>query len=187
MLGITDLKVGRAIQLDGVPFVVTYNQYSKQARGAGVMKTKLRNLLTGRTMERTFQGAEKVEEADIRYGRAQFLYANAGDYEFMDQETFETVTFTGEVLGDTAHFLLEGTDVDIQYFGDTPINVKVPPKVTFTVIETEPGVKGDTAQGGNKDATIDTGYVLKVPLFVNKEDKIVVNTDTGEYVERAKS
>lgn len=186
MLNLSDLKVGTHIQLDGAPYTIVWNQFSKKARGGGVMKTKIKNLISGSVTEKTFQGSDKVEPADIGYKRAQFLYRNGDDCEFMDQESFDTVNFSAEVLGDQANFLLDGMDVDIQYFGSQAINIQLPPKMTFEVIETEPGVKGDTAQGGTKSATIDTGYVVKVPLFITKGEKIVVNTTSGEYAERAK-
>ena len=187
MLGITDLKVGQYIQLDGQPYVVTWNQFSKTARQGGNMKTKLKNLITGNTIEKTFSGAEKVEEAEISYKRAQFLYATGDEYEFMDNETYEQVSFDKKRLGDVVWFLTDGMDVDIQYFNGEPINVQLQPKMTFEVIETEPGVKGNTAGNVTKDAKISTGYTLKVPPFIEKGDRIVINTLNGEYVERAKN
>lgn len=186
MLGITDLKTGAKLILDGEPYIVTWNQFGKTARQGGVMKTKLRNLLNGRVMEKTFQGSDKIEEADVGFRRAQFLYSTGDEFEFMDQESFETVTLSRESLGETASFLTDGMDVDLQYFNARPINVQLPPKMTFTVTETDPGVKGDRAQSGTKPAKIDTGYMVSVPLFVEKGEKIVINTDSGEYVERAR-
>ncbi len=186
MLGITDLKVGKNIVLDGQPYVVTWNQHSKQARGAGVMKTKLKNLLTGRALERTFQGSDKIEGAEIQFKRAQYLYQSGTDYEFMDQESFENVSFSEEVLGDDKFYLQDGMDVDIQYFNGNPINLKFPPKLTFEIAQTDPGVTGDRAQAGTKPATCVGGLTLQVPMFVEKGEKIVVNTINGEYVERAK-
>jgi len=187
MLGITDLKVGKTIQLDGQPYLIVWNQHSKQARGGGVMKTKLKNLLTGNALERTFQGAESIEPAEVFYRKSQYLYASGDDYEFMDQENFETFQFTADQLGEKAKLLVDGMDVDVQYFGDKPINLQLPPKMTLKVVQTDPGVKGDTATGGSKPATLETGYVIKqVPLFINEGDSIVINTDSGEYVERAK-
>ncbi len=150
------------------------------------MKTKLKNLLTGSTMERTFSGSEKVDPAEINYKKAQFLYANGSDYEFMDNETYEQMVFTAEQLGESISFLSDGMDVDVQYFNGNPINVQVPAKMTFEITETEPGVKGNTAGNVTKDATLETGYVIKVPPFLNKGDKVIVNTLSGEYVERAK-
>ena len=186
MLGITDLKVGARIQLDGEPYLVVWSQHSKQARGAGVMKTKMKNLISGATVERTFQGNDKIDPADIGFKRAQFLYVNGDDYEFMDQESFETVNFTKEQLGDNVYFMRDGMDVDIQYFEGRPINIQLQPKMEFEVVETEPGVKGDTATGGSKPAITDTGYTVKVPLFIDKGERIIINTDTGEYCERVK-
>ncbi len=187
MLGITDLKIGAKIQIENVPYSITWNRYSKQARGAGVMKTKLKNLLTGGVVEKTFQGAEKVEPAEISFRRVQFLYSSGNDYEFMDQETFEQISFQKDRLGEIAYFLIDGMDADIQYFDEKPINVQVAPKLKFKVTATDPGVKGDTATGGTKPATIETGYIVKqVPLFINIGDTIIINTDSGEYIERAK-
>lgn len=186
MLGLTDLKVGQNLILNETPYVVTWNQFSKTGRQGGVMKTKLKNLITGAVMEKTFQGSDKVEEAEITYRKAQFLYANGDDFEFMDNETFEQMVFSRESLGTTINFLSDGMNCDIQYFNGKPINVQVQPKLTFEITETEPGVKGNTAGNVTKNATIETGYVLKVPPFIEKGEKIVINTLTGEYIERAK-
>lgn len=186
MLGITDVKTGAKIELNGEPYIVTWNQFSKTARQGGVMKAKLKNLITGKTMEKTFQGSDKIEAADVVFRKAQFLYANGDDYDFMDQESFETVTLNKEVLGTAAHFLSDGIEVDLQYFNGNPINIQLPPKMAFDVEWAEPGVKGDTASGGNKNARISTGYELKVPFFIDAGERIMVNTDTGEYSEREK-
>ena len=186
MLGLADIKTGKYIVLNNEPYLVTYNQFGKQARGTGTMKTKLKNLITGAVKEETFQGNDKVEEASISFRKAQFLYANGNEYDFMDEETFDQVSFTKDQLGDTAMFLQDGMNIDIQYFNGNAINVQLPTKMTFTITETDPGVRGDTATGGSKPATLETGYVIKVPLFVNKGEKVIINTLTGEYVERAK-
>lgn len=186
MLSISELKTGVHVQLDGQPYTITWNQFGKTARQGGNMKTKLKNLLTGNTMERTFSGAEKVEPAEISYRKAQFLYANGDEYEFMDNESYEQMVFTKEKLGDTVNYMSDGMDVDIQYFNGEPINVSVQAKMTFEITETEPGVKGNTAGNVTKDATLETGLVIKVPPFINKGDKVVINTLSGEYVERAK-
>ena len=186
MLSLAQIKTGQKIQLEGVPYLVTWNQFSKTARQGGTMKTKCKNLLTGNTMEKTFQGSDKVEEAEIGYKRAQFLYVNGEDYEFMDNETYEQMAFRADQLGDIVNYLSDGMDVDIQYFAGSPINVQVQPKMTFEITETEPGIKGNTAGNVTKDATIETGLVIKVPPFIEKGDKVVINTLNGEYVERAK-
>jgi len=186
MLGITDLKIGTKIQIDGALYVVSWNQHSKQARGGGVMKVKIKNLETGSVLERTFQGADKIEEADVAYRRAQFLYVNGDEYQFMDEETYDTVTLSKEKLGEAVDYLTDGMEVDLLYFGENPINIQLKPKLTFKVIETEPGVQGDRAQAAMKPATLETGKIVRVPPFINAGDEIVVNTDTGEYTERAK-
>lgn len=186
MLGLTDLKVGQNLIFNDAPYVVTWNQFSKSGRQGGVMKTKIKNLLTGGVMEKTFQGSDKVEEAEISYKKAQFLYSNGDDFEFMDNESFEQMVFSRQSLGDTVNFLSDGMDCDVQYFNGNPINVQVQPKLTFEIIETEPGIKGNTAGNVTKNATIETGYVLKVPPFIEKGEKIIVNTLNGEYIERAK-
>ncbi len=186
MRGISDCKTGAKLVLDGEPYIVMWNQFSKTARQGGVMKTKLKNLITGKVMEKTFQGHDKAEEADVIFRKAQFLYANGGDYEFMDNETYESVTLTKDVLGDAADYLVDGMDCDLQLFNGKPINVQVAPKMTFEITETDPGVQGDRVNGGTKPATISTGKVIRVPLFIAKGEMVVVNTDSGDYVERAK-
>ena len=186
MLGITDCKSGAKLVIDGEPYVVAWNQFSKTARQGGVMKTKMKNLITGKVMEKTFQGSHKIEEADVGFRRAQFLYATGDDFEFMDQESFETISLDRSVIGNSANFLADGMDVDLQYFNGNPINVQLPAKMIFTIVEADPGVKGDRVQAGTKPATLDTGFVVSVPLFVEKGSRIVINTDSGEYVERAR-
>lgn len=186
MLGLSEIKLGKKIVLNDEPYLVTWNQFSKTGRQGGVMKTKLKNMITGKTMEKTFQGSDKVEEADVSFRKAQYLYASGDNYDFMDQETFETVSLEKEVLGDATNYLIEGMDVDLQYFDGRPINIQLKPKMAFEITWAEPGVKGDTASGGNKNATLETGMEIKVPFFINTGERIVVNTDTGEYVEREK-
>ena len=185
MYTITDLKVGVAITLDGEPFVVTYSQHSKQARGGGVMVTKLKNLKTGNTVPKTFQGNDKIEPADISYTKAQFLYSDDDGYNFMDGESFEQFSFSEDDIGGNKYYLIEGTDVDIQNYDEHPIGIKIPIKMVLKVTETPPGVKGNTADGGSKPATLETGLKVNVPLFIKEGEKVMVNTDTNEYVERA--
>ena len=186
MLGITELRVGAHVEIEGTPYTVTWSQHSKQARGAGVMKVKFRNLMTGASVERTFQGNDKINRAEIRFQRAQFLYQSGDEYQFMDQENYETVSLSSERIGESRFFLTDGVEVDLQYFNGAPINIQLPPKRAFKVIQTDPGVKGDTAANATKTAVIETGYSVKVPLFIKQDERIVINTLTGEYVEREK-
>ncbi|MBT3865004.1 elongation factor P [Candidatus Peregrinibacteria bacterium] len=184
MYGITDLKIGTAVNIDGQAFIVTASQHSKQARGAGVMKTKMKNLITGAVVQKTFQGNDKLEPAEVRYSKAQYLYNDTANYFFMDQESFEQFELPVDNLGDQTNFLVEGETVDIQNVNGTPANVNLPPKVSLKVTQVDPGVKGDTASGGSKPATLETGLVIQVPLFINEGDNIRVNTESKEYCER---
>ena len=186
MLGITDCKKGAKIKYNNEPYLIVWNQFSKSARQGGVMKTKMKNILTGKVMEKTFQGSDKIDEADLAYKNAQFLYANGNDYSFMDMESYETIVLEKNSLGETANFLTDGMDCSLLLFEGTPVNVQVPAKMEFTIAQTDPGVQGDRSSAGTKPATLDTGYVIRVPLFIETGDKVVVNTDLGEYVERVK-
>lgn len=185
MYSITELRVGTAIQLEGKPYVVTYYYHSKQARGGGIVKVKLKNLIDGANIERTFQGNDKIDKADVGYSKAQYLYGDGSSFHFMDSNSYEQFELNEELIGDNKYYLIEGEEVDIQNFDGKPINVMVPPKINLTVTQTEPGVKGDTASGGSKPATTNTGLVVQVPLFIKEGEKIRVNTQTGEYCERA--
>lgn len=184
MYSIGELRVGKAILVDGEPFIITSAQHSKKARAGGVCKTKLRNLKTGANVQKTFQGNDKLKPADVGYRKCQFLYSDGGEYHFMNNETFEQFSFMADDLGDQTNFLVDGNDVDVLTFEETPIGLQLPPKVVLEVVQTDPGVKGDTASGGSKPATMNTGYVLQVPLFMKEGDKVRVNTESGEYVER---
>ena len=186
MLGITDCKKGAKVKYNGEPYLIVWNQFSKSARQGGVMKTKMKNILTGKVMEKTFQGSDKIDEADLAYRDAQFLYANGDVCSFMDMETYETIDLSRKSLGDTANFLVDGMDCSLLLFEGKPVNVQVPAKMEFTIAQTDPGVQGDRSSAGTKPATLGTGWVIRVPLFVNTGDKVIVNTDTGEYVERVK-
>ena len=184
MYGITDLKIGTAINIDGQSYIVASSHHSKQARGGGVMKTSLKNLVTGATVQKTFQGNDKIDPANVGFSRAQYLYNDGEKYYFMDGTTFEQFELSKDNLGDQTFYLIEGTDVDIQNIDDKPVNIRLKPKIELKVKHTDPGVKGDTATGGTKPATLETDLVVQVPLFINIGDKIRVNTETREYCER---
>ena len=184
MLSITDLKVGKKIILNDEPYLVTSYSQSKQARGGSVVRVKLKNLITGNSLPRTFQGNDKIEEADIERAKSQFTYADGDTFHFMDNETYDQFELSREQLGDLAVYLIEGNDVDVIKFKGNPINIELKAKIDIKVASAPPGVKGDTAAGGSKPATLETGIVVQVPLFVKEGDIIRVNTETGEYVER---
>ena len=186
MLNLTEIKPGKKIKVDGEPFVVQTSQHSKIGRAGAVLRTKLRNLATGAIISKTFQGADKLQEAEISTQKAQYLYSDGNSFFFMNNETYEQFELPKKVIADNALYLKDGTEVNILYFNSSPINIELPIKLDFEVTEAPPAVRGNTADGGTKQATIETGIKVNVPLFVKTGDKIRINTETGEYVERVK-
>ncbi len=182
---ITDIKLGTVINIDNAPYIVIQNSFMRTAQRKPVMRTKLRNLITGGVMEKTFIAGESFDLADVERKPVQFLYKGDGQAHFMDLESYEQFEFSLEVLGDMADFLQEGKEMSAVLFNGRPISIQLPPKVVLKVVQTNPGVKGDRAQAGTKPAVVDTGATIQVPLFIEEGDSIRVNTDTGEYVERA--
>jgi elongation factor P len=185
MLNISEIKTGKNIILNGFPFVVLYHEHSKMGRAGSVLRTRLKNLSSGAILEKTFQGAESVEEADITKSKAQYTYLDGNDYHFMDNESFEQFSLSKESLGDNVNYLKEGTDITLLNFNGNPINIELPIKVTLKVVEAPPGIKGDTVSTGGKVVTLETGFKVSTPLFVKTGDEIVINTEKGEYVSRA--
>lgn len=185
MLGITALKTNTKIELDGDPYVVVDYQHAKMGRGGAVVRTKLKNLKTGATLQKTFQGNDKVKPAPLQTRTGQYLFSDGGRYTFMDTKTYEQFAIPDSIVGDAAKFLKEGLEVSLLDFKGDVIAVELPIKVPFKVTETDPGLKGDTAAGGSKPATLESGAVVTVPLFVQTGDSVVVDTRTGAYVERA--
>lgn len=185
MLGINEIKTGKNIILENNPFAVIYHEHSKTGRAGSVLRTRLRNILTGSVLEKTFQGAEQVEEADIFKSKAQFLYKEGAAYAFMDMESYEQFSLSAEALGNAVNYLTEGTEVSVLNFNSNPVNVELPVKMNLEVIEAPPGIKGNTVSTGGKVVTLQTGLKVSVPLFVNQGDIITVNTERGEYVGRA--
>lgn len=185
MLNITEIKTGKKIIWNNEPYVVLEYQHSKIGRGGAVMRTKLKNLLSGAIIDYTFQGADKIEEAEVSKSRAQYLYRDGTEYFFMDTESYDQFSLEESVIGDSSHYLVEGTEVSIINWNSHPINVEIPVKVTLTVTEAPPGLKGDTASGGDKVVTLETGLTVTTPLFIKAGDKLIINTEKGTYVSRA--
>lgn len=186
MLGITDLKTGVVIDYEGAPCQVLTYQHSKMGRGGAVLRTKLRNLKTQAVFDITFKGGDRFEEAELKKQSSTFLYSEAEDYIFMDSQSFEQFTLTADQLGIKRNYLKAESMVDILFYDGKAVNLELPIKMEFEVTQTEPGVRGDTAQGGSKPATIETGAKIMVPLFIKIGDIIRVNTLEGTYVERAR-
>jgi elongation factor P len=185
MYTITDLKPGRAIQIDGEPYLVLTSQFGRKSQSKANMQCKLKNLQTGVIMSRNFQGSEKIEPADVGFRKVQFLYSDTDNCTFMDLQSYDQFFLSKETLEGTVGYLTDGMECDALMYGEKPIGIQLPSTVVLNVVETIPGVKGDTATGGSKPATTDTGLVVNVPLFVHEGDKIKVNTETGEYMSRA--
>lgn len=186
MLQMSDIKLGKVLDFDGAPFQVISTDHLQMGRGSAVLRTKLRNLITGAVREHTFKGGDKVEEADLARAQANFMYQEGDQYHFMDNVSFEQFTLDQEAVGEISRFVKEGEDVDILSFNGKPVTISLPPKVDLQVVEAPPGVKGDSAANATKRVKLETGYELAVPLFIKQDEMIRVNTETGEYVERVK-
>ena len=184
MYEITDLKPGRAIRIDGEPYLVISSQFGRKSQSKANMQCKLKNLKTGAIVARNFQGSEKIEPADVGYRRVQFLYRSGDAFTFMDGSTYDQFDLSSEVVGDSALYLVEGNELDALMFEEQPIGIQLKATVDLKVTETMPGVKGDTATGGNKHATLESGPPINVPLFINEGDMVKVNTETGMYMTR---
>jgi elongation factor P len=177
-------KNGLKIELDGSPFVMIYFQHVKPGKGGAFVRTKVRNLLTGKVLDRTFRSGEKVQEADIEERRMQYLYLDGENLVFMDSQNYEQIPFSQDVVGDSRQFLKENIDVDVLFWKGNPVNIELPPFIEAVVTRSDPGVKGDTSSSVTKPATLETGAVVQVPLFIKEGETIRVDTRTGEYCER---
>jgi len=185
-LSITDLKKGTIFQLEGVPYrVVDYNQ-KVMGRGGSIVNVRIKSLLDGKVLEKTFKGNESISSADVTNQNVQYLYNDGSTFFFMDEETFEQFEIPADIIGDGAGYLKESDRVQIQLFNGSVINVELPKNVPLKVTYTENVVKGDTTSSVLKDATLETGITVKVPAFIKQDDIIKVDNRTGEYLERSK-
>jgi elongation factor P len=180
-----DLKNGMTLDLGDGLFNVVEFQHVKPGKGGAFVRTKLKNVRSGATIERTFRADEKLDQAIIDKSDAQFLYRDGDDFIFMDQTTFEQTTVSVSALGETAGFLKVGNSVNLQSYGDEIVGIELPANVELLVTDTEPGLQGDRVSGARKPATLETGVVVQVPLFVNIDDVVKVDTRTGDYLTRA--
>lgn len=187
MISTNDFRTGVTIELDGQPWVVVDFQHVKPGKGSAFVRTKIKNVITGAVLEKTFNAGERVPRARIERREAQYLYSVGEDYTFMDVTTYDQTTISSETIGDGTLYLKENMNVHIMTFEGRVIGVEIPTFVELEVAQTDPGFRGDTATGGTKPATLETGAVVKVPLFVNVGDVLKVDTRTGEYIERVSS
>jgi len=184
MLDTADFKKGLKLLVDGQPYVIIDFQHVKPGKGNQFSRTKMRNLLTGQQIERTFKSGEKFGIPDVVNREMNFLYKDDSGYTFMDNENFEQVTMDENAVGESKFYLVENLPVVILFYNDRAVSVDVPKAVNLRVIQTDPGLKGDTVTGGSKPATLETGLVVKVPLHINEGDLLRIDTQTGEYVSR---
>jgi elongation factor P len=179
-----DFKNGKAILIDGKPNIIIEFQHVKPGMGGAFVRTKVRDIRTGRVNDLTFRSGEKFDEVRMEQKDMQFLYADGDDYNFMDTETYEQIALAVEVVGDAAKWLKENEVATLQYAGEELIGVEPPMFVELEVTETEPGFKGDTVQGGSKPATLETGAVVQVPMFINNGDVLKIDTRDARYITR---
>ena len=185
MISVNDFRTGLTIEVDGDIWRVLEFQHVKPGKGAAFVRSKLRNLRTGAIAEKTFRAGEKVEKAQIDNRRMQYLYAQGDIHVFMDTESYEQVELTSKQVEYELNFLKENMEVQIMMYNGETLGIELPNTVELKVVETEPGIKGDTASGGSKPAKLETGLVVQVPFFVNEGDTLIINTSDGSYVSRA--
>ncbi len=183
-LDTSQFRNGLKIELDGEPFTIVYFQHVKPGKGGAFVRTKVKNLKTGRVLDRRFRSGEKVQAADIEDRKMQYLYQDGEQLVFMDSESYDQIPFNTEQVGDARKYLLENINVDVLFWRGQPINIELPAFIEAAISQCEPGVKGDTASGGTKPATLETGLMVQVPLFLKEGERIRVDTRTGPYVER---
>jgi len=182
-----ELKKGVSIELDNDLFRIMEVHHIKMGRGSAQIRLKLRNLRSGANIERTVNAGERFPRARLDSSTVQFLYQDGDTFNFMNTATYDQITIPSSLIGDDSRFLKENMEVELQSYNEEPLAVTLPPNVELKITYTEPGIKGDTASGGTKPATLETGAVVQVPLFVNNEETIRVDTRTGDYIERVSS
>jgi len=183
-LDTSQFRNGLRIELDGQPFTITFFQHVKPGKGGAFVRTKVKNLLNGKTVDKTFRAGEKVEEADVEDRTMQYLYMDGESLVFMDTSNYEQIPIPAAQVGDDVKFLKENTDVEVLFYKGKPTNVTIPSFLEAVITQCDPGLKGDTASNTTKPATLETGAVVQVPLFIKEGETIRVDTRTRAYVER---
>ena len=186
VLGHTDLKIGTLIELEGIPYRVTEYAHKAMGRGGAVVQVKIKNLISGGVVEKSFRSSDKIDSADVVRANMQLLYREGDNLIFMNNETYDQDTVPADVLGDQAKYIADSSTVQLLVFNSRVIGLEIANAVYLQVTDTEPGVKGDTATTAMKQATLETGVVVNVPLFINEGDTVKINTLSGAYLERQK-
>jgi elongation factor P len=184
MISTNDFRTGLTIEWDGGVWTVVDFQHVKPGKGAAFVRAKLKNVMTGSVIENTFRAGEKLPRAQIDYREMQFLYESGGQYFMMDQTTYDQISLNVDMLADAIQYLKENMVIGVQFYEGAPIGIELPNFVELEIVETDPGLRGDTASGGTKPAKLETGAVVQVPLFLQTGDKIRVDTRTNQYLER---
>lgn len=186
MYSTAEFKKGLKIELDGTPYIMVDFQHVKPGKGGAFVRTKLKNLLTGRVLDQTFRSGERVKKPDLMEREMQYLYREGDRYCMMDNVNYEQIMLTEAQVGEARLYLIENLDLKVLFFNKEPVGVELPNFVELAVAQTEPGVKGDTAAGGTKPAVLESGANIQVPLFINEGDRVKVDSRTGGYIERVK-
>jgi len=182
----TEFRNGLKIEIDGEPYVIVEFQHVKPGKGGAFVRTKFKSLKSGNVTDKTFRAGEKVDVPDLEEKTMQYLYGADKDRVFMDTSSYEQISLNEKQLGDSINYLKENMEIKVLYHKGMPINIDVPMFVELAIARTDPGVRGDTASGGSKPATMETGAVVKVPLYMNEGDVIKIDTRTGTFIERVK-
>jgi len=184
MLSLNEIKVGIIVQIADEPYLIIKVDHHKMGRGGAIVKVKIKNLISGNVLDKTFQGNDKVEKATTQMKRSNFMYKDDINVYFMDNDNYEQFSMEIEQIGNKVNFLKDGTDVDVLYYDDKPVAIHLPIKIELEVISAPPGVKGNSVGNVTKQVELETGVKINVPMFINVGDIIRVNTETGEYAER---
>lgn len=177
-------RKGLKIEMEGEPVVIVDFQHVKPGKGGAFVRTKMKSLISGNVLEKTFRSGEKVDVPDLEEKKMSFLYKDEGGYCFMDSQTYEQMTLTKDQIGDALGYIKENVEVEVLLHNGTPIGVELPMFLNLQIVETDPGVKGNTVSGGSKPAKLETGLTIQVPLFVNEGEVVKVDTRTAQYIER---
>jgi elongation factor P len=186
MYSASDFRKGLKVQIDGEPYIMTDFQFSKPGKGQALYRCRLRNMITGNAFERTFRSNDKLEKAALEERAMQYLYSQGDQYVFMDNTSYEQLEISKEQLAEAINFLTDNMEVSVLLFNARPIGVTLPNFVNLTVTQADPWAKGDTSGSDTKPVTVETGYVLQVPPFIEEGEKIQIDTRTGQYVTRVK-
>lgn len=181
-----DFKTGLTIELEGQVYQIAEFQHVKPGKGGAFVRSKLRHLETGNLLDKTFRAGEKMEQAHVERKKMEYLYNDGSEYVFMDMQTYDQMSFPAAAVGDSSKFLKDNLEVTVTMHRDKVLGLELPTVIEATVTQTDPGLKGDTASGGSKPATIETGAVVQVPLFIEEGERIKVDTRTSNYIERVK-